>query len=161
MKISLTLAGVVLLGTTLTACGGGDGGNGGGGGGGNEDDYCKELKSAQTTFAKVSGSDFGALDSAIETFHTLADEAPSEVKSDWETLDGAFAKIEKAFKDAGIKMSDLGDIQAGKIPEGADVSKLSSLAGTFSEIQSDKVTKAQAAITKHAKDVCKVELGSS
>ncbi|MET0767304.1 MAG: hypothetical protein ABW075_05915 [Aeromicrobium sp.] len=156
MKISLALAGVVLLGTSLAACGGDDGG-----GGGSEGDYCKELKSAQSSFAKVSGNDFEALDSAIATFHQLADEAPSDIKAEWETLDGAFVKIEKAFEDAGIKMSDLADIQAGNMPEGVDVSKLSSLTSSFSEISSEKVTKAQDVIEKHAKDTCDVELGAS
>ncbi|MCW2840913.1 MAG: hypothetical protein JWR55_2396 [Aeromicrobium sp.] len=157
MKISLALAGVVLLGTSLAACGGGDDSGSGGGDG----DYCKDLKSAQATFAKVSGNDFDALDSAIATFHKLADEAPDDVKTEWETLDGAFLKIEKAFDEAGIKMSDLPEIQAGNIPEGVDVSKLTSLASTFSEISSDKVTKAQATIEKHAKDSCDVDLGAS
>jgi hypothetical protein len=157
MKISLALAGVVLLGTSLAACGGDDGGSGGGGGG----DYCKDLKSAQSTFAKVSGNDFDALDSAIQTFHKLADEAPDDVKTEWGTLDGAFVKIEKAFDEAGIKMSDLPEIQAGNIPEGVDVTKLNSLAGTFGEISSDKVTKAQETIEKHAKDSCDVDLGAS
>jgi hypothetical protein len=163
MKISLTLAGVVLLGSTLAACGGGDGSDGGGSGdgGGGGGDYCKDLKTAQSSFAKVSGNDFGALDSAIETFHQLAAEAPSEVKTDWKTLDGAFLKVEQGFKDAGIKMSDLGDIQAGKVPEGTTVPKLKELATTFSQIQSEKVTTAQDAIQKHAKDVCKVDLGAS
>lgn len=155
MKISLTLAGVVLLGTSLAACGGSDGGSAGGG------DYCKDLKKAQSTFSDVSANDFDTLDSAITTFHKLADEAPSDIDAEWKTLDGAFVKIEDGFKAAGIKMSDLGDIQKGKIPAGADVSKLSSLASSFSEISSDKVLKAQKAIEKHAKDTCDVNLGSS
>ncbi|MET0930825.1 MAG: hypothetical protein ABWX74_14995 [Aeromicrobium sp.] len=157
MKISLALAGAVLLGTSLAACGGSDEGGGGGGGG----DYCKDLKTAQSTFSDVSGNDFDALDSAIETFHKLAAEAPSAVEAEWKTLDGAFVKIEDAFEEAGIKMSDLADIQAGNIPEGVDVSKLTSLSSTFSEISSEKVTKAQDAIEKHAKDECDVDLGAS
>lgn len=156
MKISLTLAGVVLLGTSLAACGGGDSG-----GGGDTGSYCDELKSAKSSISKVSSSDFAALDDAIASFHKIADVAPSDVKADWETIDGAFVKVEKAFDDAGIKLSDLGDIQAGKIPEGADMTKLASLGSTFSEISSDKVTKAQANIEKHAKDTCNVELGTS
>lgn len=154
MKIGLVLAGVVLLGTSLAACGGsGDGGGGGGG------DYCKDLKEAQSTFADVSSNDFDALDSAIKTFHTLADEAPSDIDAEWKTLDGAFVKIEDGLADAGIKMSDIKEMQAGKIPEGADVSKLTALASSFNDISSDKVLDAQKAIEKHAKDECDVELG--
>ena len=161
MKISLALAGVVLLGSSLAACGGGDGSDGGSGGGGGGGDYCKDLKTAKSTFSKVSGSDFGALDDAISTFHQLADEAPSEVKADWKVLDSTFVKIEKAFEDAGLKLEDLGKIQSGNLPEGVDASKLTSLGSTLSEITGDKVTKAQAAIQEHGKKTCDVDLGAS
>lgn len=163
MKISLTVAGIVLLGASLAACGGSDdakkadGGDGKSGGG----DYCKQLESAKTTFGKVSQSDFGALDSAIETFHNLADTAPAAVKTEWKTLDDAFSKVEAAFASAGIKLSDLPAIQKGDIPKGADVSKLSSLGESFSAITTEKVSKAQATIEKHAKDTCDVDLGMS
>lgn len=159
MKLSLAVAGVVLLGASLAACGGSDDkakADSGGGG-----DYCKQLESAKTTFAKVSESNFDALDSAISTFHELADTAPAEVKTEWQTLDSAFGEVEAAFESAGIKMSDLGEIQKGKIPPGADVSKLSSLGDSFAAITGEKVATAQATIEKHAKDTCDVDLGMS
>lgn len=153
MKIALALAGAVLLGTTLTACGGGDGGSG--------SDYCKDLKTAKTTL-KDLGSDGGAgLDKAFATFHKLTKEAPSDVKSEWKTLDGAATKVEDAFKDAGIKLSDLAEIQKGNIPKDADVSKLSGLASTLSDISGPEFTKAQTAISDHAKKTCKVDLKTS
>lgn len=158
MKIATTIAGVVLLGVSLTACGGSSDNSAKGG---SDGDYCKKLASAKTTFAKVSQSDFDALDDAIQTFHDLADSAPSAVKTEWKTLDSAFSEVEAAFKSAGIKMSDLANIQKGDIPKGADVSKLASLGDSFSAITSEKVTKAQATIEKHAKDTCDVDLGMS
>ncbi len=161
MKISLTVAGVVLLGASLAACGGSDGGSDGAKAQSGGGDYCKQLESAKTTFDKVSQSNFDALDSAIETFHKLADTAPVEVKAEWQTLDNAFSEVEAAFKAAGIKMSDLGDLQEGKVPKGADVSKLSTLGESFSAITSEEVSKAQATIQKHGKETCKVDLGMS
>lgn len=158
MKIPLTIAGVVLLGVSLTACGGSDDNAEAKGGDG---DYCKQLESAKKTFGEVSESNFDALDSAIETFHELADTAPAEVKTEWQTLDSAFSEVEAAFASAGIKLSDLGEIQKGNIPKGADVSKLSSLGESFSAITGEKVSKAQATIEKHAKDTCDVDLGMS
>lgn len=160
MKIALTVAGV-LLGASLAACGGSDGGSDAAKSGGGEGDYCKELKSAKSTFAKVSESNFDALDDAIATFHQLADSAPDEVKTEWQTLDSAFGEVEKAFESAGIKMSDLAKIQKGEIPPGADVSKLASLGDSFAAITSEKVSKAQATIEKHAKDTCDISLGMS
>jgi hypothetical protein len=158
MKIPLALASIVLLGSTLAACGGGSDSGDSSGADGN---YCKDLKAAKTSIAKVSESDVSGLDDAITAFHKLAAEAPKEVKSDWATLDGAFVKVEKAFADAGIKFSDLAAIQAGNIPAGADPSKLAGLASSFSDISSAKVTTAQKNIEKHAKSSCDVDLGAT
>jgi hypothetical protein len=158
MKISLALAGAVLLGTTLVGCGGSDGG---GGDGGKGSDYCKDVKSAAKTFDSVSSGDLDQMDQAFTTFHTLADEAPSDIKDDWKTLDGAVTTLEKALKDAGVKMSDLADIQAGKVPEGVDVSKLQGLAGEMTKLSSEKYNDASKAISAHAKKTCKVDLGGT
>lgn len=163
MKISLAVAGVVLLGSMLAACGGSDGSDGGGsgnasGGGG---DYCKDIKAAKTTFSGVTGSSAAGLEDAFALFHKLADEAPSDIKDDWKVLDEAATTIEDAFKDAGIKLSDLGDIQAGKFPEGLDASKLTGLATKLSDLTGQKFTDAQEAIAKQALSDCKVDLKSS
>jgi phage-related minor tail protein len=152
MKLPLVLAGALLLGGTLTACGGD---------GGADSDYCKDIKKAEKTFSSMSSGDVDQLDAAFKTFHQLADEAPSEVESDWKKLDGAITTVEKALKDAGLKFSDFDDIQKGDIPEGVDVSKLSGLASEFSKLNSDEFTKASQNIEKHAKDTCKVDLGGS
>lgn len=153
MKISLAVAGAVLLGSSLAACGGGDSGA--------DSDYCKDIKTAKKTFSNVGAGDVGQLDSAFSTFHQLADEAPDDVKADWKKLDGAIDTVEKALKDAGLKMSDLEDMQSGKVPEGVDVSKLQGLATEFQKLSSAEFTKASNAIEKHAKSTCKVDLGSS
>lgn len=166
MKISLAVAGVVLLGSTLAACGGSDGSDGGGstnggdasGGGG---DYCQDIKAAKKTFSGVTGSSAAGLEDAFATFHKLADEAPSDVKDDWKVLDEAATTIEDGFKEAGIKLSDLDDIQAGKLPEGLDASKLTSLATKLSDLTGQKFTDAQEAIAKQALADCKVDLKGS
>jgi hypothetical protein len=157
MKILMALASAVLLASTLAACGGGDGGSGGEG-----SDYCKDLKSAKASFGDLSsGDDLGKLDDAFSTFHKLADEAPSDIDEDWKKLDGAITTVEKALKDAGVSFADLAKIQAGKIPEGVDVSKLQGLASEMSKLSSADFTKASKAIEKHAKKTCKVDLNAS
>jgi hypothetical protein len=158
MKISLALAGAVLLGSTLTACGGSSDGGGGGGEGG---DYCKDVKKAAKTFGGVSGGDVEQLDKAFASFHTLADEAPSDIKDDWTKLDGAITDVEKALKDAGLKFSDLAELQQGKAPDGVDMSKLSGLASEMSKLNGPEFTKASKAIDTHARKVCKVDLNAS
>lgn len=154
MKISLALAGAALLGGVLAGCGGGDDG-------GSSGDYCKDIKDASTTFGSLSGGDVADLDDVFDAMHSLSKEAPSEVKDDWKTMDEALGSVEKALSDAGLKFSDLANIQKGKIPKGADMSKLTGLASEFAKISNAKFTKASENIEKHAKDVCKVDLGSS
>ena len=154
MKLSLALAGAVLLGTTLTACGGG-------GGVGADSSYCKDIKKASATFGDLSGGDVGKLDQAFVTFHKLAKESPDTIKSDWKKLDGAITTVEKALKDAGLKFSDLDKIQKGEVPPGVDVSKLTGLAAEFTKLNSADFTKASKNIEKHAKNTCKVDLNKS
>lgn len=157
MKISLALAGAVLLGSSLAACGGGDGG----GGGGEDSDYCKDVKKASKTFGDLSTGDVAQLDEAFATFHTLADEAPGDIKADWTKLDSAITTVEKALKDAGLKFSDLDKIQKGEVPPGVDVSKLTGLASEMSKLSGPDFTKASKAIDTHASKVCKVDLNAS
>ncbi|AXT85342.1 hypothetical protein C6I20_09175 [Aeromicrobium sp. A1-2] len=152
----MAFAGAILLGSTLVACGGGDGGSGGTG-----SDYCKDIKKASKTFGSVSSGDIAQLDEAFATFHTLADEPPSDIKGDWKKLDGAITTVEKALKDAGLKFSDLSEMQSGKVPEGVDLAKLQGLAGEMTKLGGADFTKASDAIETHAKDVCKVDLNAS
>ena len=159
MKIPMAIASAVLLGGVLTACGGSDGG-GSGGSGGSGSDYCKDIKKAAATFGDLDSGDTASLGDAFATFHKLADEAPGTVKDDWKTLDTAIGTVEKALSDAGLKIEDFDDLQAGKIPEGVDVSKLTGLASEFQKLSSADFEKSSKAIETHAKSVCKVDLNA-
>lgn len=151
MKKSLAIAGVVLIGTSLSACGGdGDGGA--------DSQYCTDLKSATKTFDDLDSGDVSGLEGAFKTFHSLADESPDEVKADWKVLDDGITSVEKALSDAGIKFSDFAKIQSGELPEGVDPTKLQDVASSFTELSDEKFTDAGDAIQKHAKDVCDVTL---
>lgn len=152
MKTSLALASAALLAATLSGCGGSDDGP--------DSEYCKDLKSASTQFDSLSSNDVSKLDEAFKTFHTLAGEAPADVKDDWATLDKGIKSVEDALKKAGLKFSDFAALQQGKMPEGVDVAKLQGLAKEFQKLDSAEFDKASKNIEKHAKDVCKVNLTS-
>lgn len=154
MKIPLMLASVLLLGTTVAACGGGDGGDGASGG------YCTDIKAAKPVFDSLATGDLAQLEKGFNTFHDLADESPSDLKDAWKTLDGAATEIEKSLAGAGVKMSDLAGIQSGKVPTGVDMAKLSGLAGDLQKLNNADFAKARTAIADQAKDTCKVDLGS-
>lgn len=146
----LALAGAVLAAaTTLTACGSGSSA------------YCSDLKSATKEFDSLEGSDLGQIDQAFATFHKLADEAPSDVESDWKVLDDGITSVEKSLDEAGIKLEDLAKVQQGELPEGVDMAKLQGLAADFQKLSDEKFTKASDAIEKHAKDECDVDLSGN
>jgi hypothetical protein len=159
VKISLALAGIVLVGTSVAGCTGGDGGSGGDGGA--DGSYCKDIAAAKPTFESLSSGDLSKLEEGFTTFHRLADEAPDGLKDQWKTLDDAATSVEDKIKEAGLTFDDLPDIQAGKIPEGVDVDKLTAFAADLQKLNNSAFADARADIGKQAKDVCGVELGAS
>ncbi len=162
MKISLALAGIVLVGTSVAGCTGGDGGSGGDGGdGGAGSAYCNDIAAAKPTFVSLSSGDLSKLEEGFTTFHRLADEAPDGLKEQWKTLDDAATSVEDKIKEAGLTFDDLPDIQSGKVPEGVDVDKLTAFAADLQKLNNSAFADARADIGKQAKDVCGVELGAS
>jgi hypothetical protein len=152
MRPSIALAALALSLGSLTACGSDA-----------NSAYCKELKDDKAYFASFSGSspDVSKLDEAFNRLHSLADKAPDDIKDDWTTLDNAITSITKALKDAGISFGDISKMQQGQLPKGADPQKLAALAPKLQAMASAKVKTASKNIEKHAKDTCKVTLGSN
>ncbi len=151
---SLTLA---FTATLLAACGSDGSGSSSSG------SYCDELKADKTYFESLSGSnaDLSNLDTVFAKVHTLAGDAPDSVSDDWKTLDDAISTIETAFKDAGIKASDLEAMQKGQVPKGVDMSKLQELAPKLQALSSGDVTTAANNIAADAKKNCGVDLTAS
>ena len=155
MKISLAVAGALLLGCSLTACSGGDGGDGA------DSSYCKDIKAAKPTFQKLASGDLANLEKGFKTFHQLADESPDGLKDQWKVLDDAASSVEDKLKEAGLTYADLPDIQDGKLPAGVTVDKLTAFAADLQKLNNDAFAEARTEIGKQAKDVCGVELGAS
>lgn len=155
MKISLVVAGALLLGCSLTACSGSDGGDGADGG------YCKDIKAAKPTFESLASGNLADLEKGFTTFHQLADESPDGLKDQWKVLDDAASSVEDKLKEAGLTYADLPDVQAGKLPDGVSVDKLTAFAADLQKLNNDKFAEARTEIGKQAKDVCGVELGAS
>lgn len=149
MRIGTAIAGLLMIGGTVAGCGGSS-----------SDAYCGDLKKASASFGALNSADYAKLDESLTTFHSLAKEAPSKIESDWKTLDGAITTMQKALKDAGLKFSDLGDLQAGKLPAGLDPAKVAQLSTALGKVDAAKLVSASKNISTHAKDECKVTLGS-
>lgn len=147
LKTPLALVTAALIGSTLAACGGGGG-----------DAYCGDLESAASAFEDIDGGDVAKLDGAFDTFHDLAAEAPEDIKKDWKVVDDAISGVEKALAEADLKFSDLSQVQAGELPQGADATKLQGLSSSFSALSDEKFVEASTAIDTHATEECELEL---
>jgi hypothetical protein len=92
--------------------------------------------------------------------HTLADDAPDEVASDWKTLDEAVTTIENALQDAGLEPSDLAAIQNGQVPNDLDPSKLAEIAPKLQALDGQEVSDAADNIAQNAQDTCGIDLSA-
>ena len=145
-----TWAAAAMLGASLlTGCGGND-----------TEAYCDAVKKAKKDFSALDDNDAGALEDFVKTAENLEEKAPEEVADDWKKVNDSFQELESKLNEAGVKISDLDEIQQGQIPEGVDQEKLIAVGEDMGTIGED-LEKSGDAITKHAKDECKVDLEAS
>jgi len=121
-------------------------------------DYCATLEGAVEQFSSLEESDFAQFDEALETFRTLADQAPSEVEEQWQVLVGAIDELEQALEEAGVSFSDLEGLATGQIPEGVDEAALLEALSTLEELDQAQLDQATTVIEEHALSECGVTL---
>jgi len=137
----------------LTACGSDDGDEAGSGG-----DYCSDLKDAKKEVDALKGGDFSDLEKTTDAMNQLADEAPDEIKDDWEILVKGVQKLVDALKKAGLDDDDMATLQTGEIPDGVDMAALQALMAEIEDLDTEEFQEAGDNINKHAKDECGVDL---
>jgi hypothetical protein len=153
-RILATVAAAALGLCLLTACGDDNGGKAGGSSG----DYCSDLKAAKKQVDALKGGDFSDLQKTTDAMHKLADEAPDEIKDDWDTLVTGVDKLVDALKKAGLDDADMATLQAGQIPDGVDMDALTGLMTEIKALDTAKFQEAGDNINKQAKDKCGVDL---
>ena len=157
MKKTLALASLALLAGSLTACGGDD--NSGSGGG----SYCDQVKSLKSSvtdldFTTLSEDQFSDLQGSLDDIEASA---PSDVKDDWTTLNGAIDQLKSILDEAGLSFDDLQAIQDDptNLPEGVDLAKLQELAQKLNDFAANSdFEDASNAIQANVKDECGVDL---
>lgn len=160
MKKSLGLASAFLLAATLTACS-----DSGSSSGSSSDDYCQVLKDTKQDLTNL---DQGQLNEQTfsdlkEKINKLEESAPAAVADDWRTIGDGMDQMKGVLDAAGISLDDLEGMNKGQLPEGVDMAKLTELGNKLNEITKvdSRFDKATKAVEQQAKDVCKVDLGSS
>ncbi len=145
--LACSLVGLFVFGGALVAC------SGGGGGGASQASFCDELKKDKATFDQFNSGNADALtdetkfNAAVKIIDTLNSKAPSEIKSDMQTLDNAVHDLQKALPDLL------------KAESSSDFAKIASIGSQFSD-QNGKIEQASKNVEKFAKDKCGVSLSS-
>jgi hypothetical protein len=153
-RILSAVAAAALGLSLLTACGD-DGGDEAGDSSG---DYCNDLKDAKKEVDALKDGDFSDLQKTTDAMNKLADEAPDEIKDDWEILVDGVQKLIDALKKAGLDDDDMATLQSGQIPDGVDMAALQSLMTEIEALDTEEFQTAGDNINKHAKDECGVDL---
>lgn len=176
MKLTSVVAPVAVaaaLALSLTACGSssgsggsGDAGKAGGGTTSLGSDYCDNIKAISKSWAAVGDDDFDptTMGNLAADVAKIQASAPPELKSDWEKLGTVFAKIAKAYQDAGLTQDDIAKMQSGDLSamqDPAKVGKLQDAMTALSSVMSDAdFTQAMEEIPTVTKDKCGIDLNA-
>jgi hypothetical protein len=141
---------VLLVGTGLSSCS-------------RSESYCGTLKGdrkelsalAKKTSGKAGGSQ--ALARTVSLLSKLRDEAPDDIRDDWDTLVQALDGLSAAVKASG---ADPADFNGGRRPAGVTEGQYRAVRQAAAELQATPVEQATKSIEQHALDVCKVDLSS-
>lgn len=122
--------------------------------------YCDTLQNERQTLtglATSAGRSGGALfDDSLEVFESLRDQAPDDIRDEWDTYVFAWQGVAAAFDRAGTTPQEYG---AGDRPRGVSAAEAEAIEDAAGDLSSDRVQEAARGIEQHARDVCKVDLG--
>ncbi len=147
----MPLLAAVLLASGLSACSA-------------QRSYCSALKGDQKQLHRLAqqssatgrkGAD--ALGGTATLLSGLRDKAPDDISGDWDTLVRAVSGLADAIDASGADPSDFG---AGHKPAGVTEGQYRAVEQAAAELQATPVQQAGKSIEQHARDVCKVDLGS-
>ena len=119
------------------------------------------LEDTEKDFDDFEAADFSNFDEFTDRVEDLADDAPDEVKDDWEVLADAFDGFVDALDEAGLKPADLEGLASGDIPEDVDMEALTEAMTEAQALGGEEFQKATENIEKHAKDECNIDLSTS
>jgi hypothetical protein len=126
--------------------------------------YCAALKDDQkrltrlaTAAAKPGKQGARALDDTLGVLEGLGAEAPEDIADEWQTLTGALQGLVDAITETGASPADFA---GGEPPPGVSTGQVRAVQQAAAELRSTRVTQAGASIEQHARDVCKVDLGT-
>jgi hypothetical protein len=126
-------------------------------GGDSQEDYCTALEERRTKIAEMvdSGSPAVLLDN-LPMLRDLGEQAPEDLRDEWQTYLDALGGLDEALDEAGVKASEFKD---GKPPAGLSEAERKAIADAAGQVAAEETVQAGAGIEQQARDVCKINLG--
>ena len=104
---------------------------------------CKDLANSATELSNALTGAKGDIQKSAQLFQQFADKAPSEIRSDIETIASAYTKLASALK--GV------NLQSGQAPSAQQLAKLQQLSKSIDQA---KLTQAEQNISKWVQKNC-------
>lgn len=147
MRVPVVVVLVGLLGGLLTGCGGEP----------SAEDYCEQLRADREEIAAMVSSDSpGALLGRLDLLEGLGEQAPRDLRDEWDTFLAALRGLQDALDEAGADPEDFDD---GQAPQGLSAAQRAAVVEAADRVRADDVVAAAGGIEAQARDVCKVNLG--
>ena len=119
-------------------------------------DYCEEVADQQVELTEemaAEGPD--TLLRARPLLRELADDAPRDIRDEWDRLLDALDGLAEALEAAGV---DASTYDARRPPEGVTEEQQQDIARAADELATPETVAAWEGVKQHAKDVCKTPL---
>ena len=125
-------------------------------GGCGSDDYCGAVKDHQAELTDVTASGSpAALLEALPILRDLHDQAPDDIRDDWDTLLGPLEDLDDALRAAGV---DPATYDAKKVPESVTIARRTRIEEAAAALAQPEVVQAFDGVQQQAKDVCHTPL---
>lgn len=123
-----------------------------------EERYCGAVEQHRKELADMTSSEAGGatLLRHLPMLRDLADDAPPDLKDEWQTFLTAVEGLDKALRAADVRPEQF---DAGKAPQGVSKTDLQRIRAAATELASPDVVQAASGIEQEARDVCKVNIG--
>ena len=126
-----------------------------------QEQYCSALEEEKQTLQELGDAGFeesGTVARTTDVFERLAEEAPEDLRDEWDALTGAWRGLERALAAAD---ADESMFEAGERPEGMSAEDYDRISQAAVQLRSTQVVEAASGIEQHAQDVCGVDLTGS
>lgn len=120
------------------------------------EDYCAAIDDHQDELIEIA-ADQGpdAVFAALPVYRDLQEEAPPDLRDEWELVVSRLDTLDAAFDDAGVDPASYDP----KSPDGVSKDQQREIQSAARDLGATDTREAMAGIEQQARDVCKTELG--